>query len=144
MMNALRGKSLLEDKIRLRKTLFTLAGDPLRMGMNVGEVRQGKIEVLVIRQIFMKGRRVRRRGITRAVDGLELLILDIDAGERFVGDLLRLRPDNRYPLADESHPVAREHRHVFQSSSHEPFGDIRGGKNRAYAFELFRPLDIEL
>ena len=117
LMNVLRRKRVLENLIRLAKSLFDIAYAPRIVGVDVVD-RRGKFwEAFVIVQPLMKlGGTLGDRN-KRIEDCRQLFILDLDELNRFFCKIPVLGRYHCYLLADETDTIPGQHRHVSQSTT---------------------------
>ncbi len=104
-------------RVRHRGTLAAALEEAIRRGVGVQHRRVGAERVLHVEE---------RR---------ELLVLDSDQADRFLGDLARVGRDRGDPIADEQHAVPAEHRPVLQPAAEALAADVRAGEDRAHARE---------
>ena len=75
----------------------------------------------------MEQRGIRSHGFHGVEDRRQHFVVDVDAQERFFGGFGRLRRDRGDPVADVTHPVPAQHRHVPQDLPHEMTRGILSG-----------------
>ena len=73
----------------------------------------------------MKDRRAGLDRLERIEDGRKILVLDVDEGQRLVRDVRIDGGDHGDLLADESHAIARQHRHVEHAAADQDIRKIR-------------------
>ena len=93
---------------------------------------------IVIGNVVMKLRRARRHRFERIENRGQQLVIDFDQTNRLFGGIDRLRRHRRHPIADETHLVPAQHRHIANLFADKKTFDISAGDDRAYARQLFR------
>ena len=128
VVSELRPERVLEDEIGFRESLLDISEAEPEHGLHVRMRPLG-------RSAFIRagiGVHERSARLDRG-DGIEdrgpIFILDVDHRERFFREIGIDRRDDRHFLADESHAVTGQERHVEHPSSHQHVGKIARGEH---------------
>ncbi len=115
LMHHRRGKSVLDDDVRLAKAGLEIAFAPGDIDKIVGRLLQRLGQPLVVHDIGMKKFRARLERFHRVEQRLGFFVFDFDEIQRLFGDNFAVRRHRRNFFADETHFAVGQDRHVVKS-----------------------------
>ena len=128
LVHALRRVSRLVDEVGLCEAGFDVAPLPVGLVEDVGRLVLLLTEAEVVVEVGVQDRRIRGHGVEDVEDGRQLLVLDVDQGDRGFGGVLVLGGDGRDALAGPAHLVHGDHGHVLDGATPQPgIGNVAAG-----------------
>ena len=131
---------MLDHQIGVTKTFFDVAFLPREPGQTVVQIFSEKFfrGAIVARNVVVKRGRARRHGFQRIEYRGQHLVIDFDQLQRFFGGIDGFRRHRRDAIADKTHLVPAQHRHIADLLADQIALHIRAGDNRVHTGHLLR------
>jgi hypothetical protein len=146
-MDARRRELVLEDPGGPREGCVHVAvrldDVPLMVGVRHGWPHAPTFQESVRRGVRVQRRRIGTQCVVHLQKRRELLVLDRDQADRFVGDLTCIRRHRGHAIADKKDTVPTEERPVLQPPAQALAADVRTGKHGAHSGERARATGVD-
>ena len=131
-------EGVLDDQIGVTKTFLDVAFLPRQARQTVVQIGGENLfrRAVVGGDVVMKRRRARRHRFERIEHRGQHLVVDVDQMQRFFGGIHGFRRHRGDAVADKTHLVPAQHRHVANLFADQIALHVRAGDDRAHAGHL--------